>query len=162
MREINIMFCLIFIFASNISFSQKINYFDLKYLFEHSVDEANDYIIKKGFEFHKTETEENGIDKSMTWSYHRDAYTDKAKSFIAKYKFDANTGFIWYQIDDVKTVDQIKTYCKSIGFKLKKSEIDPFGSLCSSYENSKFTIQFCYGLDEKSNRNIYTINFDNK
>ncbi len=154
--------CLICFFTSNLSFSQKLNYFDLKYLFEHSVDEANDYIIKKGFEFHKTETEENGIDKTMTWSFERDTYTDRAISFIYKYKFEANTGFIYYQLDDVKTVDQIKTYCKSIGFKLINSEIDQFGNLCSTYKNSKFKLQFCSGLDSKSNKNNYSITFDNK
>ena len=162
MRKKIMMVCLIFVFTSNLCFSQKLNYFDLKYLFEHSVDEANDYIIKKGFEFHKTESEEDGINKTMTWSFERDTYTDRAKSFIAKYKFEANTGFIWYQLDDIKTVDQIKTYCKSIGFKLINSEIDLFGSLCSTYESSAFTIQFCSGRDSKSNRNSYTITFDNK
>lgn len=157
-----IIICLICIFTSNICFAQKLNYFDLKYLFEHSVDEANDYVIKKGFEFYKTEIEENGIDKSMSWAFQRNTYSDGADYFLTKYKLDANTGFIWYQLVDVKIFDQIKSYCKSIGFKITNSEINSLGNLCSTYENSIFKIDFCSGINSKSNKNIYFITFNDK
>ncbi|NDP28117.1 MAG: hypothetical protein GZ087_11930 [Flavobacterium sp.] len=157
-----LIFCVLFSLITNLSFSQKLTYLDLKYLFENNVDDGNDYILKKGFEFLKTETEDNSEDKSMTWAYQRNSYDDKAIAFIAKFKFDANSGFVWCQFSDVNIMNQIKTYCKSIGFKIKNSEIDKFDSFCSTYENSKFIITFCSGINKDSNRNSYTITFDNK
>jgi hypothetical protein len=157
-----IIFVILISMIVNLSFSQNLTYNDLKYLFENNIDDSNDYILKKGFEFHKTETDANTENNSMIWSYKRNNDNDKAVAFISKYKFIANSGFVWYQFNDVNIMNQIKTYCKSIGFKLKNSEIDKFNSFCSTYENPRFTIEFCSGISEQTNRNTYTITFDNK
>jgi hypothetical protein len=136
---------------------QNLSLLDLKYLLEHDVESADTYITSKGFQYHKAQKGENGDCDSMIWSFNRDIDNDNAQSFIAKNCYKANYGFIWYQLVDNNTFDRIKNNCKNLGYKLTKTEVDPFKDLCTTFENLKYKIQFCSGLEEETNKNSYTI-----
>ena len=130
---------------------------DLKYLLEHDVESADTYITAKGFQYHKAQKGESGDCDAITWSFNRDVNNDRAASFVAKNCYKANHGFMWYQLGDKATYDRIKNNCKNLGYMLTKSEISPFNDLCTTFENSKYKIEFCSGLDEGTNRNSYVI-----
>lgn len=137
--------------------SQNLALSDLKYLLEHDVESADTYITAKGFKYHEAQKGENGDCDAMIWSFDRDVNNDRAVSFIAKNCYEANYGFIWYQLGDKAAFDRIKNNCKSLGFKLTKTETSPFKDLCTTFENTKYKIQFCSGLNEGTNKNSYTI-----
>jgi hypothetical protein len=159
MKNITLKFTLFFIFSMYTlkGFSQNLTFADLKYLIEHDVESADNYITSKGFKYHLAQKGENGDCDNMFWSFNRDTSNDRATSFIAKHCYQANFGFIWYQVDSKPTFDKIKNYCKTIGLKLTKTETNSSNDLCTTYENKIYKIKFCSGLDTESNQNTYII-----
>ena len=139
------------------SFGQNLNYLDLTFILNNDIELSDSYLTEKGYEFHETEKGKNGDCDAMFWSFNRDFENNTAFSFIAKNCFEAKAGFVWYQFDDKQTFNKIKSYCKSHGFKFIKTETNPFGDLCSTYKSSKYSIEFCSGIDKETNRNSYTI-----
>jgi hypothetical protein len=138
-------------------YNQNLTFNDLKYLLENNVESSDNYITKKGYKYHEAQKSENDDCDAMIWSFDRNTNNDNAQAFIAKYCYEPNIGFIWYQLGEQITFDKIKEYCKSIGFILTKTETSPFNDLCSTYENTKYKIEFCSGLEKNTNRNSYTI-----
>jgi len=124
---------------------------------EHSVEDADNYLSKKDFLYYKTENEENRDCKTMFWSLNRNSYSNRAVAFISKYCFEPNKGFVLYQLGDRKSFDNIKSSSKALNFRQSNTEIDSLGSLCTTYENDKYNIEFCSGLNTGNNRNEYTI-----
>ena len=161
-KSLKISLVLLTLFNCNLALSQNLTYQDMKYLLEHEIEDADNYISKKGFLYHRTEENNNGDCKTMFWSFDRNTSNNRAVAFISKYCFVANSGFIWYQLGDRKTFDNIKSYCKSSGFKQSTTETDKEGSLCTTYDGEKFKIQFCSGLNTGTNKNIYTITLSHK
>lgn len=126
------------------------------------MESADTYITAKGFMYHEAQKGQNGGCDAMIWSFDRDIVNDRALSFIAKHCYQANSGFIWYQLGSKPTLDKIKNYCKSIGLKLTKTETSPFNDLCTTYESKKYEIKFCSGLNQETNKNSYTITLNLK
>ncbi len=149
---------LLVLLFTNIGYTQSLSFFDLKYLLTHNVDDADTYITKKGYKFDSVEKFE--FCDEMGWSYNRNTQNNKAISFVYKHCFDANKGFIYYQPEDRKDYDQIRDYCKSIGFNFTKTEITPHNSLNIMYENNEYKIEFGSGINE--GRNVYKINLQFK
>ncbi len=159
---LKILFTSTFIFLFSETFCQNLTFGDLKYLFENDVETADSYILKKGFRYHEAQKGENGNCDAMFWSYDRNTSNNRASSFVAKNCYDAKNGFIWYQFGDNPTFEGLKAYCKSIGMKPTKTETSYFNDLCTTYENSKYKIKFCSGLNTGTNLNEYYINFQEK
>lgn len=105
--------------------SQNIIFADLKYLLEHDVESADTYITGKRFKYHDAQKRENGGCDAMIWSFDRNIDNDRAVSFIAKNCYEANSGFILYQLGDKAKFDRIKNYCKSTGFKRVQFKTSP-------------------------------------
>lgn len=155
------LFCFSFVFLLFYeSYSQNLTFNDLKYLLEHNVESSDTYITKKGFKYYKVEKYD--YCDAMIWSFDRNTYNDRAQAFIAKNCYEASLGFILYQLGEQTTFNKIKEYCKSIGFRLTKTETSPFNDLCSTFENTKYKIEFCSGLNENTNLNSYTITLELK
>ncbi|HVA98045.1 MAG TPA: DUF4431 domain-containing protein [Bacteroidia bacterium] len=137
--------------------AQSLTYQDLKFVMEHSVEDADNYLSKKDFLYYRTENEENRDCKTIFWSLNRDSYSNRAVAFISKYCFEPNNGFVWCQLGDRKSFDNIKSSCRALKFRQSTTEIDTLGSLCTTYQNDKYNIEFCSGLNSGTNRNDYTI-----
>lgn len=157
MKKIKILLPLFIILLSSLNiFGQKLTFNDLKYLLEHDMESSDVYLTKKGFQYFEAKKGVNGECDEMTWAFERNSYNNKASAFILKY-CNEDFGYIWYQLSNQPTFNEIKEYCKSIGFNLIKTEFNKFNDLCSTFENSKYSIKFCSGMDEKSNLNSYFI-----
>lgn len=156
-----IFLSILFLMALKV-FSQELTFNDLKYLLEHDIEAADSYITTKGYRYHEAQKGKNGSCDAMFWSYGRNITDNAAIAIIAKTCFDAYEGFIWCQFNDNVTIEKIKNYCKSIDFKLIKTEIDDFGGLETFYENPKYEIKFGSGLHTRSNLNIYFITLNLK
>jgi hypothetical protein len=154
-RQTTLLISLQLIF--NLCFSQNLTFQDLKFTLEHNIEEADNYISKKGFLFHKTENTNNADCQKMIWSFKRNTDNNYANAFISKYCFTANSGLILYQFGARNTFDNIKSYCKNSGFIQTLTETDNLGALCTTYESANFKMEFCSGLNKGTNKNEYTI-----
>lgn len=161
-KSLKVSLLLLTLFSCNFVLSQNLKYQDIKYLLEHEIEDADNYISQKGFLFHRTEESSNGDCKTMFWSFERNISNNLSVAFISKYCFVANSGSISYQLGDRKTFDGIKSYCKSSDFKHTTTETDKEGSLCTTYESVKYKIQFCSGLNNGTNKNVYIIRLSHK
>jgi hypothetical protein len=157
------LFCLIvFLISSQSIFSQVLTLFDLTYLLEHDIESSDTYITEKGFRYDEVKKGENGKCDAMFWSYNRNPLNNKSVAYISKYCFEANYGFIWYQLIDKLTFDKIKRDCKSKGFKLVNTEVNELNNYSAIFENNEYKIKFTSGLDSTTKRNFYIINLQGK
>ena len=150
---------LVLIFSAFDGLSQNLAFTDLVYLLEHNVEDADTYITNKGFQYHEVKKTENINCDIIVWSFNRNIGNNSALSFIAKHCYKSSFGFIWYQLElgDRPTFNKIKDYCKAMEFSLVKAETNPFNDLCTTFEGTKYKIEFCSGLDEGTNKNSYNI-----
>ena len=132
----NINLTLIFIcIFSNLSFSQKLNLNDLKFVYEHHIESVDSYLLKKGFNFYKREIDEGES---------QNVYTSKNQTYIIKHTDEPNTGMSWYQLYDSNIYNSIKDECKKNGYifsKTWKNEI-PGHNLNYVYTNNKLKVTF--------------------
>lgn len=138
---------LFFLLISNLGYSQKLNLNDLKYIYEHDIELADTYLIKKGFDFYKRENEKNN---ECPASF----YIGKNKTYISKQCDEPNKGMSWYQIYDSKIYNSIKEECKKNGYKFLKtwtSELEGH-SLYYEYTNRKTTITFSSNFEKNTTK----------
>lgn len=127
----------------------------MKYLLEHNIEDADNYVTKKGFRFEDVKKCANGECIAIMW-----VSNDIIKEAIIKFYDDPNPGYVVYGPSSRTTYDNIKNYCQTIGFKFKKTEVDPDNGLVSTYESTKYRIDFTScKIKEK---NIYTISLELK
>jgi hypothetical protein len=151
-----ILLTILFTFLSSaVVLSQEITIVDLKYLLQNDVEEANIYILKKGFSFYETQKDE-GCD-AIFWAKNRDVNSDLSEEFIAKQCFSANEGFIWYQMSFKLNFEKSVSWCVQNGYNNIKSEVSPFGDFCSTYSDGNFLIEFCSGINKATKINEYII-----
>ncbi len=152
-----IFFCLSFLllFSFN-SYSQRLTFDDLKYLLEHNIEDADNYVTKKGFRFEEVKKCENSECIVIIWVTHN----IHNKEVLIKFYDEPNPGYVIYGPSSKSTYDNIKNYCQTIGFKFKKTEVNPNNELVSTYESQKYRIDFnSCRIKEK---NIYSITLEPK
>ena len=147
-----IIITLYFIIISTLSYSQKLNFYDLKYIYENNIESVDDYLTKKGFSFYGREKDDN-------YEYPNNKYIGKNKTYIMKYCDESNCGFSWYQLYDSRTYISIKEECKKNGYKLIKTESIPLddSGLNYVYTNGKRKIQFSSSFSNNTTK--YFIEF---
>lgn len=135
------------LFITNTTVAQKLSFNDLKYIFQHDLENVNTYLAKREFFFFNTEKRDDNYLNSTAWSCkkHRNVSTDtEPYAFVRKISNNANEGEVAYQlVKDVDNCESIKTFCKNVGFKLIKTETDENKNLCFTYSDLKYKIQFC-------------------
>jgi len=150
-----------FLFINLNVVSQNLSFVDIKYLYEHSIDNCDSYLASKKYYFMKSEEAKDGeVCASTTWAYKRNNINNKATSFIVKTCDEANIGLIFYQFSNNTELEKIKTACKNQGFKFVKKSTSPYGTIWFTYESSKYRIEFGSGLDDDNNINVYMVSFN--
>jgi hypothetical protein len=149
MKKILITFSLIIV--SLFSYSQKLNFYDLKYIYEHNIESVDNFLLKKGFDFYKRELEEKYPSSTQ--------YIGKNNTYIIKHCDDSFCGFSWYQFYESSIYTSIREECKKIGYKLLKTETDPIegSGLTYVYTNGKSKIEF--SSSNENNTSKYYITF---
>jgi len=140
--------------------AQNLTFLDIKYLYEHNIDNCESYLAKKHYYFMQSEeAKEGNICPSTTWAYKRNNTNNRAKSFLVKTCDVAYAGLIFYQFTNNTELEKIKTICKNQGFKFVKKTTSPYGTIWFTYESNKYKIEFGSGLDDTDNSNAYMISF---
>ena len=106
------------------SFSQELNFYDLRYICNNSVNKVDKYISKKGFNIDKEfieKTEKKLICETYNWE--KNTKSDKIQ-VILKGCDEYNREFCSYTIRDVKIFQKLKTEIINWGFTLSKETVE--------------------------------------
>ena len=154
MRNIVKILLCILVFSISEGKAQSLTFNDLKYLLDHDMESADNYVTAKGFRFEEIKKGDNGNCDATHWYLETKNITDYNHNFISKFCFHAKEGFIMYQFEDKSISDKIKSICKSLKFKVITTYISETNNMCSKFENDLYIIEFCSGVTEKFKRNI--------
>jgi hypothetical protein len=146
------LYLLLLIIFINEGYSQKIKFVDLKYIYEHNMEPVDDFLLKKGFEFHERETKTSD-------PYPTNIYKGKNQTFIVKYSDESRSGFSWYQFYDSKTYTSIREECKKYGFKLLRTNTDELkgSGLTYIYTDGERKIEF--KSQNENNKTLYFVTY---
>ncbi len=150
MKKLTTLFLILTI--SNFSYSQKLKFQDLKFIYEHDIETVDNYLLNKGFDFYKREKDES---QDIRYS---NQYISKNRTFIVKNGDDSNEGFSWYQFYDRSIYLSIKEECKKNGYRLLSTEPIPLNesSLNYTYTNGKRKIQFNSSFEQNTTKYFIT------
>lgn len=156
-----IFLLILFTSFSLTSFSQNLTLTDIKYLFEHNVENCDSYLAKKSFYFMESKDAKLGEPCSSTnWAYKRNSSNNRAQAFIIKNCDGANEGFIFFQFADKNIFESIKSVCKMQGYKFVNKRTNVYGTVWFTFESKNYKIEFGSSLDDVSNENVYIITFE--
>ena len=123
MHKKEILFILFSFFILK-SVSQELNFYDLRYICNYSIDKVDKYLSKKGFNFDKEfieKTEKKFICETYNWE--KNTKSDKIQ-VILKGCDEYEREFSSYTIRDVKIFEKFKTEIINWGFTLSKETVE--------------------------------------
>lgn len=119
-----------------------------------NLDEVDDYMVKKGWEFtDASEATENAV-ATVNYAYKRSNYTGDAVGFLSYMFTDPNDGsaWIWVQINEKNKISLLKKEIKSLGLKMISSYISG-SAFIQEYKGASTTFIF---RNDKSESNPNT------
>lgn len=159
LSRIKYLLFLLFLFSIEFCVAQNLNLADIKYIYSNHIEKADEYITKRGFEFHVTEVAQDGRKEYTNWAYKRNNFNNRAKTFITKSCHQAKCGFVSHQFISIKHFNSLKDFCKKTGYKLVQTQADELGYIDYIYSNKIYEITFSAGLDSDG-YNLYVVNFN--
>ena len=138
--KIRLIIASIFVFAYQNSICQKLTLNDLTNICNKSKwEEVNRILVSKGWEYYDSEKGDTYEYNTITWSYNRDNYSDKAQAWFYLFTYEGFPNKISYSIFNQESYKFIENGISSSGFKLINSEIKD-NEIISTYGNSKYTL----------------------
>lgn len=140
MKRIATHFILTIICCSSI-YAQKLTLTDLTTLCsKRNWEEVNQILLAKNWTFY--ESEKGGTSKynTITWSFNKDYFSDKAQGWFYLYTYEGLPNKILYSVFNKESYLIVENSISSAGFKLLKSEIES-NKVISTYENASFTLK---------------------
>jgi hypothetical protein len=147
---------LLFLIAHQLCFAQRVTYNDLNYVYYHNIDQVEEYLSTKGFDYKGADTssEENRI-YSSNFAKNPASYNEIS---VSKTSIDGKAlgaSFSTYLKSDYIA---FKANIKRIGYSFASSTTGKNGSLYLNYTKGKMFIQFNLST-VPSKRNLYIISF---
>ena len=121
--------------------AQRITYNDLKYAFNHTVEDTENYLSSKGFSFGGIDTLDNEK-KAYSYSFTKNSY--ESSNYISVSKKEINNVFVSSSLYTNKQGEylKIKQFIKSIGYKLISSKIIDINGIIYKYQFGVNEIDF--------------------
>ena len=140
MRQKLILSFLTFLFISNI-FGQKLTLTDLTSLCnKKNWEDVNQFMLIKGWTYYNSEEGSDDKYNTITWSYNKEDYSDKAQGWFYLYTFDNYPNKISYSIFNKTSYLLIQNSLVANGFKLIDSAIED-EKVVSTYSNLGYTLK---------------------
>lgn len=138
--KLKLLMALFLVFAYHNSICQKLTLNDLTNICSKSKwEEVNRILVSKGWEYYDSEKGDTYNYNTITWSYNRDRYNDKAQAWFYLYTYEGFPNKIIYSIFNQDSYKLLENGISSNGFKLVDSEIKD-NEIISTYGNSKYTL----------------------
>lgn len=103
-------------------------------------EDVNHTLLAKGWVYYDSEKGDTYKYNTITWSYKKDYYDDKAQAWFYLFTYEGFPNKISYAVFNKESYSLIQNSIASAGFKLIESEIED-NELSSIYGNSSFTLK---------------------
>lgn len=162
MKRIIIYFILTILSCYTV-YAQKLTLTDLTNLCsKKNWEDVNQTLITKKWTYYDSEKGNTYKYNTITWSFNKDYYSDKAEAWFYLYTYEGFPNKISYSVFNKESYSIIQNSISSAGFKLINSEIEN-NEIISTYANSKYTLKISTEKRDKSensweNRSITAYN----
>lgn len=122
-------------------FGQKLTLTDLTNLCnKKNWEDVNQALLSKEWTYYDSEKGNTYKYNTITWSYNKDYYSDKAQAWFYLYTYEGLPNKISYSVFNKESYSIIQNSISSAGFKLIKSEIED-NEVISTYGNATYTLK---------------------
>ncbi len=129
------------VFCIHLSFAQKLTLSELTNLCNKTNWETiNEIMLSKGWAYYDSEKGDTFKYNTITWSYNKDYYTDKANAWFYLYTYEGYPNKISYTILNKESYYIIFNSISKAGYKLVDSEIND-NELISTYTNQYYILK---------------------
>lgn len=162
MKRIIIYFILTILSCYTV-YAQKLTLTDLTNLCsKKNWEDVNQTLLTKKWTYYDSEKGNTYKYNTITWSFNKDYYSDKAEAWFYLYTYEGFPNKISYSVFNKESYSIIQNSISSAGFKLINSEIEN-NEIISTYANSKYTLKISTEKRDKSensweNRSITAYN----
>lgn len=123
------------------AFGQRLTLTDLTNLCsKNNWEDVNQSLLSKGWVYYDSQKGSTYKYSTITWSFNKDFYNDKAQAWFNLYTYDGFPNKISYTVLNKDSYSLIQNSILSAGFKLIKSEIED-NQVISVYGNSSYTLE---------------------
>lgn len=102
-------------------------------------DEINEYILKKGWDYYESSKGDGTYYNTITWSYQKEYYGDKAKGWFYLYTYEGYPNKIVYTCFNKPSYNTIKNGISSAGMKLIDNSIED-NEIITKYSGTNFIV----------------------
>lgn len=103
-------------------------------------ESVNTYLIEKGWDYYDSEKGDSYQHSTITWSYDKEYYSDKANGWFYLYTYDGVPNKISYSVFNKSSYSFILKAVDGAGFKLANSQIED-NLLVSTYTNKSYILK---------------------
>lgn len=140
MKRIVTYFILTILCYSSI-YAQKLTLTDLTTLCsKKNWEDVNQTLLAKKWTYYDSEKGSTYKYSTITWSFNKDNYSDKAEAWFYLYTYEGYPNKISYSVFNKESYSVIQNSIASAGFKLINSEIED-NEIISTYANSNYTLK---------------------
>lgn len=111
-------------------------------------DLVNEYMLKKGWEYHQSSKGDDSHYNTITWSYNKDSYSDKAQGWFYLYTYESLPNKISYSFFNKQSFNTLKNGITSAGMKLIDNSIED-NEIVVKYSNPSFIVTLKTAKREK-------------
>ena len=102
-------------------------------------DEVNEYMLKKGWEYHESSKGDDTHYNTITWSYNKEYYGDKAQGWFYLYTYEGYPNKISYSFFNKTSYNTIKSGITAAGLKLVDNSIED-NEIVTKYAGLSFIV----------------------
>ncbi len=111
-------------------------------------DEANEYMLKNGWEYHESSKGDDSKYNTITWSYEKEYYGSKAKGWFYLYTYEGYPNKIIYSFFNKPSYNTIKNGITAAGMKLVDNSIED-NEIVTKYGGSNYIVTLRTAKREK-------------
>lgn len=119
-------------------------------------ESVNQNLLAKGWTYYDSEKGDTYKYNTITWSYNKEYYSEKAQGWFYLYTYEGYPNKISYTVFNKQSYSLIQNSLSSNGFKLANSEIED-NAVISSYKSKNYSLEITTSRrddDEWSDRSV--------
>ena len=103
-------------------------------------DGVNEYLLKKGWEYHESAKGDDTHYNKITWSFNKDNYSDKAQGWFYLYTYEGLPNKIVFNFFNKQSYNTIKNGVTAAGLKLVENSIED-NEIITKYAGSNYSVE---------------------
>ncbi len=150
------MLFFLFSFASGTGYCQNLTATEITALCSKSNWETiNSYLISKGWAYYESSTSEDYKINTITWSYEKEYYSEKALGWFYAYSFENTPTKVSFNFFNRKSYNTIQNSIAAAGYKLLNNEIGD-NSITLTYSNTSHILTILTRKREAENEDDFS------